>query len=366
MNPTSSRRSASDAMKSLLLIGLLAVSCLPVVAQYDDDDATRDYEEQDRRYLERLKGLQKPEVERGAIVAPSAAFLERAEKLVRDKNFSSARTARYFLQSDDPRLDAQATVEFLEVFRDYFDEFWQGRIELAPYDKTSRVFLLYSFYKYNQLLAGDFRFSPIRPQGHYGSLYDVISLHSDADGGPGSTADALIHEAAHQLVAQRIFGGEPAPAYWLTEGLASYFGYTFLDAKTGFRTEMIGGKSVSIFFGAKNKPGQEAKLVLKESGKVFKADAKTHDTPLVARLLAIDSPVDFYTEQPRLNYAAAWLLVHTLFHADDGRYRDGFLRYLTHEVTDGGGVTALYRELSLDAAGLQDAFERHVKKLKAR
>ena len=43
----------------LLLIGLLALSCLPAVAQYDDDDATRDYEEQDRRYLERLKGVQK-------------------------------------------------------------------------------------------------------------------------------------------------------------------------------------------------------------------------------------------------------------------------------------------------------------------
>jgi len=353
-------------MKSLLLIGLLAVSGLPVVAQYDDDDATRDYEEQDRRYLERLKGVQKLEIERAAIVDPSAAFLERAETLVHDKNFSAARTARYFVQSDDPRLDAQATAEFLEVFRNYFDEFWHGRIELGLYDQTSRVFLLYSFYKYNQLLAGDFRFNSIRPQGHYGSLYDAISLHSDADGGPGSTADVLIHEAAHQLVDQRIFGGEPSPVYWLTEGLASYFGYTFLDAKTGFRTGMIGGKSVSIFFGAENKPGQEARRTLRESGKLFKADDKAHDTPLVARLLAIDSPADFYAEQPRLNYAAAWLLVHTLFHADDGRYRDGFLRYLTHEVTGDGGVTALYRELSLDAAGLQDAFERHVKKLKAR
>jgi len=353
-------------MKSLLIIGLLAVSCLPVVAQYDEDDATRDYEEQDRRYLERLKEVQKPKVESGTIEDPSAAFLERAETLVRDKNFSSARTTRYLVQSDDPRLDAQATVEFLEVFRDYFDKFWQDRIELAPYDKTSRVFLLYSFYKYNQLLAGDFRFSSIRPQGHYGSLYDAISLHSDADGDPGSTADALIHEAAHQLVDQRIFGGQTAPAYWLTEGLASYFGYTFLDAKAGFRTAIIGGKSVSIFLGAKNKPGEGAKLTLREARKAFKADDKAHDTPLVARLLAIDSPVDFYGGQTQLNYAAAWLLIHTLFHADDGRYRDGFLRYLTHEVSGHGGVSALYRELDLDAAGLQDALERHVKTLKAR
>ena len=353
-------------MKSLLVIGLLAACCLPVAAQHDDDETTRDYEEQDRRYLERLKGVQKPEVKRGAIVDPSAAFLERAETLIRDRNYSSARTARYFVQSDDPRLDAQATAEFLEVFRDYFDEFWRGRIELEPYDKTSRVFLLYSFYKYNQLLAGDFRFSSLRPQGHYGSLYDAISLHSDADSGPGATPDALIHEATHQLVDQRIFGAEPPPVYWLTEGLASYFGYTFLDAKTGFRAGMIGGKSVSIFSGTKDKPGQEAKLVLKESGKAFKAYGKTHDTPLVARLLAIDSPAGFYADQQRLNYTASWLLVHTLFHADDGRYSEGFLRYLVREVDGDGGAAALYEELSLNPPGLQAALERHAKTLSAR
>jgi hypothetical protein len=339
---------------------------LPVVAQYDDDDATRDYEEQDKRYLERLKGVQEPEVEPGPIVDPSAAFLELAETLVRDRNYNSAQTARYFVQSDDPRLDAEATAQFLEVFRDYFDEFWQGHFELAPYDKTSRVFLFYSFYKYNQLLAGDFRFSSQRPQGHYGSLYDAISLHSDADGGPGATPDALIHEATHQLVDQRIFGGEPPLAYWLTEGLASYFGYTFLNAKTGFQTGMIGGKSVSIFSGAKDRPGEEAKLALRESGKAFKAYAKANEAPLVARLLAIDSPAGFYADQQRLNYTASWLLVHMLFHADDGRYREGFLRYLTREVDGAGGPLALYEELSLDAPGLQAALERHAKTLKAR
>ena len=353
-------------MKSLFVIGLLAVSGLPVVAQYDEDDATRDYEEQDRRYLERLKSAQKPEIERGPIVDPSAAFLELAEKLVRDRNYSSAQTTRYFVQSDDPRLDAQATAELLEVFRDYFDEFWEGRFELAPYDKTSRVFLLYSFYKYNQLLAGDFRFSARRPQGHYGSLYDAISLHSDADGGPGATPDALIHEATHQLVDQRIFGGEPPLVYWLTEGLASYFGYTFLDSKTGFREGTIGGKSVSIFSGVNGEPGREAKLALRESGKALKTYRKTQDTPLVARLLAIDSPAGFYGDQQRLNYTASWLLVHMLFHADDGRYRKGFLRYLAREVDGAGGPLALYEELSLDAPDLQAALERHAKTLKAR
>ena len=353
-------------MKILLVAILLSVSWFPITAQYDDDDSTGDYAEQDRLYLERLEKAKKPQIASAAIEDPSAAFLELAEKLVRDRNYSSARTARYFVQSDDPRLDAQATAELLEVFRDHFDAFWRDRLELAPYDKTSRVFLFYSFYKYNQLLAGDFRFSAQRPEGHYGSLYDAISLHSDADGGPGTTPDALIHEATHQLIDQRMFGGAPPRVYWLTEGLASYFGHTFLDAKAGFQDGAIGGKSVSIFFDAKNKPGEDSKLALRESARMFKTYAKNHDQPLLAQLLSIDSPSDFYSDQPRLNYTASWLLVHTLFHAEDARYQQGFLSYLAREAAGEGGASALLEELSLDLTELQATLEAHARTLKAR
>lgn len=353
-------------MKAWIVIGLLLAAGIPAHAQYDDDDDTRDYEEQDRRYLERLQSTQQKSIGPAAIVDPSAAFLEVAERLVRDRNYSSARTARYFVQSDDPRLDARATAELLEAFRDYFDAFWDGRIELGSYDKQSRVFLLYSFYKYNQLLTGDFRFSVQRPQGHYGSLYDAISLHSDADGGPGGTPDALIHEATHQLVDQRIFGGRPPAVYWLTEGLASYFGYTFLDAEAGFQEGQVGGKSVAIFHGLREQTGQEARRLLKETGKGFKAYAKTRDDPLVAELLAIDTPGVFYGEDRELNYTASWLLVHLLFHAEEGRFEDGFLRYLRRAATGDAAPSVLYDEIGLDAATLQTALERHAKTLKAR
>lgn len=352
-------------MRRALVPALLLIAVVPAHAQHEDA-ATQDYEEQDRRYLERLQRTRQERVGISPISDPTAAFLEVAEKLVRDRNYASARTARYFVQSDDPRLDAEATAAFLETFRDYFDTFWDERFELGAYDKTSRVFLFYSFYKYNQLLAGDFRFSAQRPQGHYGSLYDVISLHSDGDGGPGATPDALIHEATHQLVDQRIFGGHPPPIYWLTEGLAGYFGYTLFDAKGGFREGAIGGKTVPMFRGARTQPGEEPKLLLRESGKAFRAYAKTHDAPLVEQLLAIDSPARFYGENRQLNYSASWLLVHLLFHAEEGRYQEAFLRYLERAVAGEGAPQALLDELELDASELQAALQRHAKTLKAR
>ncbi len=84
------------------------------------------------------------------------------------------------------------------------------------------------------------------------------------------------------------------------------------------------------------------------------------------RLLAIDSPAAFYGEDRRLNYTASWLLVHLLFHADEGRHEEAFLRYLARAVEGDAGPQALLGELGLDAPALQAALERYAKTLKAR
>jgi hypothetical protein len=350
--------------RAAVVLLLAALAGLPVAAQHEDE-GTRDYEEQDRRYLERMKQAGQQARPDDPIPDPTEEFLELAEKLARDKNYRSAETARYRVQSDDPRLDADATAELLERFRDFFDGYWQGPLELTSYEKTSRVILLYSFHKYNQLLAGDFRFSALRPQGHYGSLYDVISLHSDGDGGPGATPDALVHEATHQLVDQCIFGGLRSAPIWLSEGLASYFGYTKMD-KGGFQAGQVGGKAVAIFHGSNATPGNEARNQLKEFGSAKKQYSKLSDELLVEHLLAVDTSGGFYGEQPRLHYTGSWLLVHTLLHAESGRLRAGFERYVGLEAAGQGGPAVLYREIGLDPDELQAVMDRHVKTIKTR
>ena len=47
-------------------------------------------------------------------------------------------------------------------------------------------------------------------------------------------ADALVHEAAHQLVNHRLLAAQTSVPPWLSEGVASYFGYTYLDGKGSF------------------------------------------------------------------------------------------------------------------------------------
>ncbi len=351
-------------MKEELCAGLLILATVPAAAQYDDDEQTRDYEEMDRRYYERYTEKETdPEVPATA-EQTIEAFLARADELIRDRNYRSSQGERYRVQSDDPRVDAGAAVSLLEGFRDFFDRFWSGRAELRDYDETSRAFLFHSFHKFNQVLAGDFRFSEIRPKGHYGWLFDVITLHTDPDGG-GELADTLVHEAAHQLVDRRIFGDGALPSIWVSEGLASYFGYTYRDEDGRFVPGEVGGKSARLRHGPGSGGPSESALRLKAFRKALRS-ASDDEGPLVARVIEIDDPGAFYSADPALHYSASWLLVHFLLHGEDGRHAEAFGRYLRLETEGRGGPDALFGELGLEPATLQAAVERHVKRLKPR
>ena len=178
---------------------------------------------------------------------------------------------------------------------------------VRTYDKQSRVFLFYSFYKFNQLLSGDWRFREVRPQGHYRKSVDVITLHTDPDGRQ-DLPDTLVHEASHQLVEQRIFGeGNPA-SLWVAEGLASYFGYTYLDAKGAFHPGEIGGKRVSLVKGERAAPGREASARLKEFRRGTKAFRAENGSPFTW-IVSIDDPGTLYGQGAQFHYAASWLLV---------------------------------------------------------
>lgn len=192
----------------ILLLALLA-SPVTLFAG-PSDDATEDYEEQDRRYFERHVETE-PDRE-----TDTAAFLARADELIRDANYRSASGAHYRVQTDDPRVDAAAVAAFLDSFRVYFDEFWSGRVELLPYRRESRAFLFHSLYKFNQLLVGDWRRRGARPQGHYRPEFDAITVHTD----PGGEA-SLAYAASWLLVHFLLHGDEGVHAATFARWLAS-------------------------------------------------------------------------------------------------------------------------------------------------
>lgn len=350
------------ARRRLLLLAVAAavVALGPCAsAQYDEDDQTRDHEDADRLYLERhvppdddTPGEDEED--------DAAAFLARAERLIRDRNYHSAAGRACRVQTDDPRLDATAAAALLDAFRSWFDGFWQGGVELAPRDEPSRVFLFYSFHKFNELLEGDHRYRTHRPSGHYGALFDVVTLHTDA-GDPGDLGDALVHEAAHQLVDRRIFTEGFAPSRWVSEGLAHYFGFTYADESGEFHRGVVGGKSAELIRGGRG-GGSDRRATLQSLRKTFKR-AGPEAGALVDRVVSIRDPNRFYGEQAPLHYSVSWLLVHYLLDGAEGKHSDGFFRYLELEKQGRGGSEALYREIGSGPEQLGAELAAHLKRL---
>jgi hypothetical protein len=346
---------------SILLL-LLLLSATPLAAQYEDDQ-TQDHEEMDRRYQERYQQKQaEPEPPPADPEAEHEAFLAKVDELIRDRNYRAASSDRYRVQTDDPRLNPDGAVQLLESFRSFFEEFWSGRVELEAYDKQSRVFLFYSFFKYNQLLAQDFRFSEQRPAGHYGSWFDALTVHTDANA-PGDLADTLIHEAAHQLVDQQFPWRTGQTSTWLAEGLASYFGFTLM--KDGeFVPGQIGNKQASLFRAGKVGGGKQASVRLSRFRELIRSAPGGEDS-ITERVLWA-GPGEFYGENAAGYYAASWILIHYLLHGDGGAHADAFSRFLAAEMRDQGGPELLLSEIGLSGAELDSALAGYARRLKVR
>ena len=292
------------------------------------------------------------------------AFIALADDLVRDKNYWSRQSERYRIQTDDPQLDSKATVELLESFRTFHDGFWPGD-SLEQYDEISRVFLFDSFYKYNQLLGFDARFSEIRPKGHYISAFNVMVIRTTADT-PGGLADTLVHEAAHQLTDQSFYGEGFQPSAWVSEGLASYFGFTYRDKSGAFRAGEIGGKNAALIKGGAKSATGEAGARLRDFRKAVKAQGSDGGSFVDQFVSTASDPRVFYGEDLLLNYTIAWVLTHYLLHGDEGAHRDAFVSYIRAEARGDGGPEAFYREIGMESAALDAAVTAHVKKMKAR
>jgi hypothetical protein len=346
-------------MTGVLLLAALTLM-VPAVGQAQTDDQTREIQERDRSYYERQAAQQEAaQVDRAAEAEKvRLAMIQEADTIIRDRNYSGKAGKHYKVQTDDPRLSTAASVQLLEAFRAYFEGFWAEQLPLAPYEETSRVYLFYSYFKYNRLLTGKERFDEFRTAGHYRTFFDVVVVHTDSV--PGGLGDVLVHEAAHQLTAQQLFaevGG--VTSSWLSEGLASYFGFTFQGPDGTFQPGVIGGKSAALFPNAKRTQAGNGWERVQQFRKGWK---KGKSWPL-GDLLAMD-PAMFYGESVEQNYAASWMLVHYLLHGKGGAHREGFVRFLEHEKQGQTGPEVLYADLGVSREDLARDFTDHVRRLK--
>jgi len=352
------RRGFSPVLAAALAALLWGLVFAPVRAQQEGDEDLEEHRRRDEQYLERHRAPE--DAPKGTDPAAAAErFLAAADKLIRDKNHRSIESERYRIQTDDPRLDLGAVSSLLEFFAEFFDGLWPGEPP-AP-SPPARVFLFYSYHKYNQLLESDFSREVVRPAGHYGSAFDSLVIHSDP-GGPTGIGDTLVHEAAHQLVDRRLYAGGARPSTWITEGLASYFEHTYMDEAGTFGAGTVGPKRIALLRGARPPARTDARARLAR----LRDALDDPQTSLALDVASADEPAEFYGPGALERYDSSWVLVHYLLHADGGRYREGFLRYLAADAAGRGDVASLERECGLDLRALDDALAAHIKTIPVR
>ncbi|MBI3449179.1 MAG: DUF1570 domain-containing protein [Acidobacteria bacterium] len=334
---------ARPARRSLivLLAALALAAALPLGAAPEDADADA------KLAADRKKSYE--------------SFRARCEALINDRNYASRESAHYIVESDDPRFDPKAAADLLESYQGWFDSFWSGRLTLRPHADKSFVFFFYSYYKYRQLLGDAEAAGELRPVGHYMGGVDVVAAHTDTVE-PGDLPDVVVHEATHQLFKTRLYGEEAEPSPWIAEGVASYFGFTWRDRAGEFKVGEIGGKEgVVLFPKLKSRPTAAEKMLDAYQARVRKDQAEPID-----EVIAIRSESEFFMNDPIDNYAASWLLVHFLLHADGGAHAAGFAAYLKHEIEGKSGPSVFYADIGMERPALVAAFKEYAGRLKSR
>ena len=284
-------------------------------------------------------------------------FIKKADELINDRMYDVAAGKHYKVKTDDPRFVPAKATELLDGFRAFFDGFWAGKVEMRPYEQVGRFYLFYSRAKYKKLFNETHQDEQEWSIGHYREFFDIVAAHTDSVG-PENLPDILIHEAAHQLVQQRLFGSGSRPWPWLAEGLASYFGYMERGADGTYKPERIGGKGIYLF----KKGSPVGRGLGRGDLGPYAASLRKGEARRIAEMIQMEEQEAFYAEGREDRYAASWMLVHFLLHGDNGARAAGFMRFLAREATGDTVPDDLYQEIGMTADQLQAAFEAYVRK----
>ncbi len=340
----------------MALATLAACLALPLAAQQEQDEDLERQRREDERYRQRYASPSPeapPDTDRAA--------LERAYTLIRDTNHRALRTPTVALDTDDPRIDLRAVERLVSATNRLFEAVFGGRVDLAADPAPAQVFLFWSYADYNQLVGGAYSRSLLRPKGHYGTMFDAVALHTDSDQ-PGGLGDTLVHEVSHRLVDKRLYAGSGMPPPWLGEGLAEYFGRTRIDEHGAFEPGVVGGKAGSLFSEGPARAGaSDSKSSLRELARVLERGERAIGSEVVRA-----DPARYYGEATLGHYAASWMLVHWLLHAEDPARTAGFFEFLALDRRGSGGPDAFFRAVGIAESDLDAALATHIAHVKVR
>ncbi|HBP16418.1 MAG TPA: hypothetical protein DEA08_01320, partial [Planctomycetes bacterium] len=248
----------------------------------------------------------------------------------------SARTRHYQVKSDISQARADEYARELETIRASYERFFQ--VTERPQAKRATVLIFDTeegFQSYAELSTDDRVESLL---GCYLRRYDQLLLYEDKDDATrAETRRVLYHEAFHQFLEPLI----PDVPFWLSEGMAEYFGSTRIEE----------GQVVDR--------GAKLPARLRDLRKFV----SERGSPLSIPGLMRESPSEFYSGPVAVKYAQAWAVVHFLMHGAKDEWRARFVRYLRALLAGKSPRSALVAWKGVDWQAFEKAWWAHVKGL---
>ncbi len=284
-------------------------------------------------------------------------------------------TSRHFVVSSPlSRSDARAIADDLELFFAEFERAFSGNFVLRPVKDPIQVRLYQDDTQFAEVVRKEFKEDvnlSARARTHLDGFADpkrrLIVVRYLSHLGPRNR-ETLFHESTHMLVhlmleeGKRITASTPEELeriremelaklrsgkglMWFHEGLANYYGASCVrDGKFVAGAYLEGGQSSRSLAWVKEAIRQ---------GKALSLDQ-----------VADGQASDFLGERFDLYYSQAWLFVHFLQHAENGRYRNKWLRLVGYFRTHEGGVETFRKVFGHAPSELREAWERHVMELR--
>ena len=248
----------------------------------------------------------------------------------------STRTRNYEVKSDISQARADEYARELETIRSSYERFFQVSERGQAKRATVLIFDTEEGFQSYAELSTDDRVESLL--GCYLRRYDQLLLYEDKDDATrAETRRVLYHEAFHQFLEPLI----PDVPFWLSEGMAEYFG----------STKIAEGKVVER--------GAKLPARLRDLRKFV----SERGSPLPIPGLMRESPSEFYSGPVAVKYAQAWSIVHFLMHGASDELRARFARYLRALLAGKSPHEALAAWKGVDWKTFEAAWWAHVKGL---
>ncbi len=274
-------------------------------------------------------------------------YLKYANELFNNDNKRTFQSKHYIVITDHPDSSAAQEIALtFESIRSVYCSLFGGILPVYEEDTQAHILLFQFAWAFKRFYRKAFDEDPGNTVGFYIYGTPIIVSHYER-ANKRELLSTLIHNGVYQLNDQILYSRDSSQNLWVTVGLAGYFAQTKLGRKGELKIGKIDWQSSSV------------KCVIPSIQRMIKKKKYIK----LADLISCDDRNVFYGENERAYFGESWLFIHFLLHFEEGRYKQKFTEYMTHEIKGEGSLITFKEVFGDNLEVLEKRFLKYVLQL---